>query len=111
MATAVKHVQQSDVWWIFLLEGIAAIIFGILLLTNPAATLLALAVFALIPFVGAVLGLIAFVLGIFGLRVAHRNPAAGGKVHAWIGIILGGLCGFGYLALIIFAFSAIARGR
>jgi len=45
MATAVKHVQQSDVWWIFLLEGIAAIIFGILLLTNPAATLLALAVF------------------------------------------------------------------
>ena len=45
MATAVKHAQQSDVWWIFLLEGIAAIIFGVLLLTAPAATLLALAVF------------------------------------------------------------------
>jgi uncharacterized membrane protein HdeD (DUF308 family) len=45
MATAVKHVQRSDVWWIFLLEGIAAIIFGLLLLTAPAATLLALAVF------------------------------------------------------------------
>jgi uncharacterized membrane protein HdeD (DUF308 family) len=45
MATAVRHVQQSDVWWIFLLEGIAAIIFGVLLLTNPVATLLALAVF------------------------------------------------------------------
>ncbi len=45
MATAVKTAQQSDVWWVFLLEGIAAIIFGLLLLTNPAATLLALSVF------------------------------------------------------------------
>jgi uncharacterized membrane protein HdeD (DUF308 family) len=37
--------DQSDIWWIFLLEGIAAIIFGILLLTAPAATLVALSVF------------------------------------------------------------------
>jgi uncharacterized membrane protein HdeD (DUF308 family) len=36
---------KSDVWWIFLLEGIAAIIFGILLLTQPAATLVALVIF------------------------------------------------------------------
>ncbi len=45
MATAVLEVRRSDVWWIFLLEGIAAIIFGLLLLTAPAATLLAAAVF------------------------------------------------------------------
>jgi len=58
-------------------------------------------VFALLPFLGLVLGLAAFVLGIIGLRVARQNPAAGGKVHAWVGIILGGLCGFGYLALVL----------
>jgi uncharacterized membrane protein HdeD (DUF308 family) len=43
MAAATTH--KSDVWWIFLLEGIAAIVFGILLLTQPAATLVALVIF------------------------------------------------------------------
>lgn len=45
MSTASLLSDQSDIWWIFLLEGIAAIIFGILLLTAPAATLVALSVF------------------------------------------------------------------
>jgi uncharacterized membrane protein HdeD (DUF308 family) len=44
MATAARA-DQSNIWWVFLLEGIAALIFGGLLLTNPAATLVALAVF------------------------------------------------------------------
>jgi uncharacterized membrane protein HdeD (DUF308 family) len=44
MATAARA-DQSNIWWVFLLEGIAALIFGALLLTDPAATLLALAVF------------------------------------------------------------------
>lgn len=37
--------RHSDIWWVFLLQGIAAIIFGILLLTNPAATLVAFVIF------------------------------------------------------------------
>ena len=46
MATVVAaRVDQSSIWWVFLLEGIAALIFGALLLTDPAATLLALSVF------------------------------------------------------------------
>jgi uncharacterized membrane protein HdeD (DUF308 family) len=46
MATVVAaRVDHSSIWWIFLLEGIAALIFGALLLTNPAATLVVLAVF------------------------------------------------------------------
>jgi uncharacterized membrane protein HdeD (DUF308 family) len=45
MATVVARADQSAIWWVFLLEGIAALIFGALLLTNPAATLVALAVF------------------------------------------------------------------
>ncbi len=40
----VSHEQRSDVWWLFLLEGIAAVLFGLLLLTEPGATLVALAV-------------------------------------------------------------------
>lgn len=60
-----------------------------------------LAVFSLIPFIGIPLGLGGFVLGILGLRFRSRHPEAGGVVHAWIGIILGGLCGFGYLALVV----------
>jgi len=67
------------------------------------------AVFALIPFLGIILGLIAFVLGFVGLRQARLNAAAGGKVHAWIGIILGGLCGFGYLALVVVFIVAASR--
>jgi uncharacterized membrane protein HdeD (DUF308 family) len=39
-----SHEQHSDIWWLFLLEGIAAILFGVLLLTAPGATLLGLAV-------------------------------------------------------------------
>ena len=37
--------DQADVWWIFLLEGIAALLFGLLLITEPGATLVALVVF------------------------------------------------------------------
>jgi len=69
------------------------------------------AVFALIPIVGIFLGLIALVLGLVGLRQARRNPATGGEVHAWVGIVLGGLCGLGNLALVIWFVMAVSRHR
>ena len=59
-----------------------------------------LGVLSIIPPIGALLGIPALVLGIMGLRFCRRNPAAGGRVLAWIGIVLGGLFGFGYLAWI-----------
>lgn len=68
-----------------------------------------LAVFSLIPFIGIPLGLGGFVLGILGWRFRSRHPEAGGAVHAWIGIILGGLCGFGYLALVLFGIFAASQ--
>ncbi len=67
-----------------------------------------LAVFSLIPFLGIPLGLAAFVLGILGLKFRRQHPTAGGTVHAWIGIVLGGLCGFGYLALVFWVIVAAA---
>src|SRR5690349_6181648 len=52
------------------------------------------------------LGLIPLVLGIMGLRDRARNPIIKGSVHAWIGIVLGGLSA---LCSILFAvFLAIA---
>jgi len=48
-------------------------------------------VFSLIPCAGLVLGSAGFVLGIMGLREARRHREAKGKVHAWIGIVVGGL--------------------
>jgi hypothetical protein len=60
-----------------------------------------LAVFSLIPCVGIPLGIAALVLGIMGLRHAGRHPESRGKIHAWVGVILGGLCGVIYTVLLI----------
>jgi len=61
-----------------------------------------LGVFAVIPILGVLLGMAALGLGIAGLRFRKENPEAGGAVHAWIGIIAGGLFGFIWLAMIVF---------
>ena len=73
---------------------------GIVPYKNPKALIAYyLGVFSIIPG----LGIAAFILGILGLRYAKANPEAKGVVHAWIGIIVGGLFGFGYLVLVILA--------
>lgn len=58
------------------------------------------AVFAVIPLVGIILGLIALILGISGLRFRRRHPGAGGVVHAWIGILAGGFFALFWLTLV-----------
>jgi uncharacterized membrane protein HdeD (DUF308 family) len=42
MATTSLNTHLSQIWWIFLLQGLAGIILGFFLLTEPAATLVAL---------------------------------------------------------------------
>lgn len=61
-----------------------------------------LAVFSLIPGIGLILGFIAFFLGLKGLKFYREHPESGGKAHSWVGIILGGICGFGSIILIIY---------
>lgn len=56
-------------------------------------------VFSLIPIF--IIGIIGFILGLRGLAYARRHPEAHGTIHAWVGIIVGGLFGFGYLILTI----------
>jgi len=60
-----------------------------------------LAVFSLIPGIGMILGFVAFFLGMKGLQFYREHPESGGKTHSWVGIILGGICGFGSIILVI----------
>jgi len=57
--------------------------------------------FSFIPFVGILLGIAALVFGILGVKFANKNPEAKGKIHAWVGIILGSFFAFLYLAIVI----------
>ncbi|MDY7010171.1 MAG: hypothetical protein SVV80_05390 [Planctomycetota bacterium] len=68
----------------------------------PALVTYYLGILSLIPGVGLILGLAAFVLGIAGLVKADKHPEVKGQVHAWVGIIIGGLCGFGHVVLVVF---------
>ena len=76
----------------------------------PALVAYYLAVFSVLPCVGALLGLVALVLGIKGLRIARQNPEAKGRVHAWIGILVGGFFFVAYTILGIFVVAAMPRG-
>lgn len=71
-----------------------------------ALTAYYLGVFSVIPLIGVLLGFAALVLGVLGLRFLHENPKAGGAVHAWIGIIAGGLFGVVWLAVTILVIVA-----
>jgi hypothetical protein len=76
----------------------------------PALTAYYLGLFSLFPFLGAVLGVVAVVLGIMGLRKKRETPEVKGSVHAWVGIGCGSL-GFLFWALIlgIMIFAAVTE--
>lgn len=67
---------------------------------GPALAAYYFGVFSLIPLVGIPLGIAAFILGIKGVRKAREHPEVKGKVHAWVGIIAGGLFSLLYLILL-----------
>jgi uncharacterized membrane protein HdeD (DUF308 family) len=79
MSTTAVPTEQSNIWWVFLLQGIAAILLGLMLLTNPAATLL-----ALVTFLGFYL-LITGVLALVRVFVDRSVP--------WIWTLLIGIIG------------------
>jgi hypothetical protein len=47
------------------------------------------------------IGIAGLVLGVIGLRCANEHPAAKGKVHAWIGVVAGGIFGRLWLVLTV----------
>ena len=64
-------------------------------------------VFSIIPCF--IIGIVALVLGIRGLKFAKQHPEAKGRAHAWIGILAGGFFGIVYLIVTILGIvSAVA---
>ncbi len=65
---------------------------GLIPYKNPSAlTAYYCGIFSVLPVLGFFLGLTGLILGIKGLRYAKEHPEAKGQVHAWIGIVMGGL--------------------
>lgn len=65
---------------------------GLIPYKNPhALAAYYLSIFGLFPLIGLLLAIPAFILGIMGLKKRKQNPVIKGSVHAWIGIVLGGL--------------------
>lgn len=82
---------------------------GLIPYKNPhALTAYYLGLFSLIPVLGLLLGAISVPLGISGLKKRKANPAIRGSVHAWIGIVIGGISVLVHLlilASVVFAAS------
>lgn len=57
----------------------------------PALTAYYLGLFSLFPVLGIGLAVPALILGLKGLRNSKEHPEVKGQVHAWIGIVMGGL--------------------
>lgn len=66
-------------------------------------------VFSLIPVLALPLGPAAIVLGVLGLKYARKHPLARGRVHAWVGLVLGALTLLANAAVIVFALLMAAR--
>jgi uncharacterized membrane protein HdeD (DUF308 family) len=79
MTTMAVSTQRSDTWWLSLLQGIAAIILGLMFITAPGATLL-----ALIPF----LGIYWLIIGVLALVRMFQDRSI-----PWIWSLLTGIIG------------------
>jgi hypothetical protein len=75
----------------------------------PALAAYYLGLFSLLPCIGLLLAVPALILGIIGLQKRKQNPAVKGSVHAWIGVIMGGLFTLIWGGLIIAALIAAAN--
>jgi len=74
---------------------------------TPALVAYYLGIFAFIPVLGIFLGVPAFIMGIKGLRVAREHPEARGKAHAWVGIIMGAIFGFGQVVICLLVVAGL----
>jgi hypothetical protein len=75
----------------------------------PALAAYYLGVFSIIPLLGIPMGIVAVIFGIKALRKAREHPEVKGKIHAWVGIIAGGLFAFLYLILTVLFVASLER--
>jgi hypothetical protein len=75
---------------------------GVIPYKNPCALIgYYCAIASLIPFLGSIIGVVAIILGIFGLLAVKRQPKVRGTAHAWVAIVLGTLTMVGYPVLML----------
>jgi uncharacterized membrane protein HdeD (DUF308 family) len=79
MSNVALQPQQSSIWWVFLLQGLAGIVLGLMLLTEPGATMVALT--TLLGFYWLIIGVLALVQ----VFVDRSTP--------WIWSLLSGIVG------------------
>ena len=87
MTALASSTRQSNVWWLFLLQGIAAIILGLMLITAPGATLVVMVTF--LGFYWLIEGILALV----HIFVDRRIP--------WIWSLLVGIVGIAAGILVV----------
>ncbi len=80
---AVPHARQTNVWWLFWLHGVAGIILGLVLVTAPGVTAVALASF--LGFYWLLMGMLALVR----VFVDHSVPWILSLVIGVVGILAG----------------------
>ncbi len=68
-----------------------------------------LAILSPLPLLGFLFGVTAFCLGLKGLRIAHRNPRAGGELQSWFGIAMGSVFSVLYLAGGVFLLTVLGH--
>jgi uncharacterized membrane protein HdeD (DUF308 family) len=83
MTMAALQPRQSSIWWFFLLEGVAGIILGLLLITDPGATIVALVTF--LGFYWLIMGILALVR----IFVDQSVPWIWSLLIAIVGILAG----------------------
>ncbi len=84
MTTVGLRKEHADIWWLFLLQGLSAIVLGIMLLLEPAATMVALV--TLLGFYWLITGVLALVQAF-----VHRSVHWGWSLLTGIVGILAGL--------------------
>jgi len=84
---------------------------GVIPYKNPSALVAYyLGIFSFLPIIGLFLAVPAFILGVLGLVARKRNPAVRGTVHAWIGIVLGGIFSLVWGGSILFIVLSLGAG-
>ena len=78
--------QKSDIWWVFLLQGFAGVILGLMLVTQPGATIVALT-----TFLGSY-WLVTGLLGLVQVFVDRSTPWIWSLLSGLVGILAGLFC-------------------
>lgn len=85
---------------------------GVIPFKNPSALAsYYIGLFSLIPIFSFVMAPLAIFLGVKGLKYAKQFPIVKGQVHAWVGIVCGGLWTLVYYGLALLALVAALSSK